>query len=83
MAAITTPISAHPYASRERGANENMNGPIRQFFPKKMRFDSIIEKDIAFTMHRRNHRPTKCLGFKAPHEVFMKQLHSRHNVVAL
>jgi IS30 family transposase len=74
---------AHPYASWERGANENMNGLIRQFFPRTMRFDSITEKDIAFTMHRLNHRPRKCLGFKTPHEVFMKQLHSRHDVVAL
>jgi IS30 family transposase len=74
---------AHPYASWERGANENMNGLIRQFFPKKMRFDSITAQDIAFAMHRLNHRPRKCLGFKTPHEVFMKQLHSPHNTVAL
>ena len=74
---------AHPYASWERGANENMNGLIRQFFPKKMRFYSITGKDIAFAMHRLNHRPRKRLGFKTPHEVFMKQLHSRHNAVAL
>ena len=74
---------AHPYASWERGANENMNGLIRQFFPKNMAFDSITAKDINFTMDRLNHRPRKCLGFKTPHEVFMKQLHSRHNTVAL
>jgi len=74
---------AHPYASWERGANENMNGLIRQFFPKKLRFDSITPHQIAFAMHRLNHRPRKCLGFKTPHEVFMTQLKSRHNVVAL
>ena len=74
---------AHPYSSWERGANENMNGLIRQFFPKKMRFDLITRKDIDFAMHRLNHRPRKCLGFKTPHEVFMNQLHSRHSAVAL
>ena len=74
---------AHPYASWERGANENMNGLIRQFFPKKMRFQSISRTDIELAMHRLNHRPRKCLGFKTPHEVFMKQLHSRHSTVAL
>ncbi len=74
---------AHPYASWERGANENMNGLIRQFFPKKMRFNSIAKKDITFAMRRLNHRPRKCLGFQTPHEVFMKQLHSFQNAVAL
>ena len=74
---------AHPYASWERGANENMNGLIRQFFPKKMCFDSITPDQVAFAMHRLNHRPRKCLGCKTPHEVFMMQLHSRHNAVAL
>ncbi len=74
---------AHPYASWERGANENMNGLIRQFFPKKLGFGSITPRQIDFAMHRLNHRPRKCLGFKTPHEVFMKQIHSRHNTVAL
>jgi IS30 family transposase len=74
---------AHPYASWERGANENMNGLIRQFFPKTMGFESITSNDIQFAMHRLNHRPRKCLGFKTPYELFMKQLHFRHNPVAL
>ena len=74
---------AHPYASWARGANENMNGLIRQFFPKKLRFDSITPHQAAFAMHRLNHRPRQCLGFKTPHEIFMGQLHSRHNIAAL
>ncbi len=60
-----------------------MNGLIREFFPKKLSFTSITKKDVALAMHRLNHRPRKCLGFRAPHEVFMEQLHLRHNVVAL
>jgi IS30 family transposase len=34
-------------------------------------------------MHRLNHRPRKCLGFKTPHEIFMKQLQSHQQAVAL
>lgn len=74
---------AHPYASWERGANENMNGLIRQFFPKKMAFDGIKQEDIAFAVNRLNHRPRKCLGFRTPHVVFMEQLQSHHQAVAL
>jgi len=57
---------AHPYASWERGANENMNGLIREFFPKRLRFDSITHKKVALAMQRLNHRPQKCLGFRTP-----------------
>jgi len=67
---------AHPYSSWERGANENMNGLIRQFFPKKMHFDKISENDIASAIDSLNHRPRKCLRFKTPHDVFMEQLQS-------
>ena len=67
---------AHPYCSWERGANENMNGLIRQFFPKKMHFEKITEIDVMLATDNLNHRPRKCLGFKTPHEVFMEQLQS-------
>lgn len=37
----------------------------------------------SWPMRCAGHRPGKCLDFKAPHEVFMEQLHSRHNTGAL
>ena len=74
---------AHPYSSWERGANENMNGLIRQFFPKKMAFEFITTKDIELAMHHLNHRPRKCLGYRTPHEVFMEQLQLHNPSVAL
>jgi transposase, IS30 family len=67
---------AHPYCSWERGANENMNGLIRQFFPKKMSFDQISDSNIEAVMDNLNSRPRKCLGFKTPNDVFMQQLQS-------
>ncbi len=61
---------AHPYASWERATNENMNGLIRQYFPKKRNFATITHQEIKFAMERLNNRPRKCLGFKTPIEVF-------------
>ena len=63
---------AHPYSSWERGTNENMNGLIRQYFPKKRSFVTITQQEIEFVMERLNNRPRKCLGFKTPNEVFFK-----------
>jgi IS30 family transposase len=61
---------AHPYSSWERGLNENTNGLIRQYFPKKHDFGTITEKDISMVMNKLNNRPRKCLGFKTPNQVF-------------
>lgn len=74
---------AHPYSSWERGANENMNGLIRQFFPKKMGFENITPQEVESAMNSLNHRPRKCLGFKTPHEVFWKEVNSCRKRVAL
>jgi len=62
---------AHPYASWERGLNENTNGLIRQYFPKGSGFTNITQKDINRAMNRLNNRPRKCLGIKTPNQVFL------------
>ena len=61
---------AHPYASWERGLNENTNGLVRQYFTKKHDFTAITERDITMVMNKLNNRPRKCLGFKTPNQVF-------------
>lgn len=64
---------AHPYSSWERGANENTNGLIRQYFPKGMDLSTVTEKDIQFVMDRLNNRPRETLGWKTPNEVLWGQ----------
>ena len=61
---------AHPYAAWERGTNENTNGLIRQYFPKKHDFQTISKNQIQQVMHKLNLRPRKTLRFKTPFEVF-------------
>jgi IS30 family transposase len=61
---------AHPYASWERGTNENTNGLIRQYFPKNRDFTTITQQEIDTAMERLNNRPRKRLGYKTPNQVF-------------
>jgi IS30 family transposase len=64
---------AHPYAAWERGANENMNGLIRQYIPKNCDFTAINDVDLDWIRNRLNYRPRKCLDFLSPFEVFFDQ----------
>jgi IS30 family transposase len=61
---------AHPYCSWERGLNENTNGLLRQFFPKKTNLLTVSQHQVDEAVHLLNHRPRKCLGYRTPHEVF-------------
>jgi len=63
---------AHPYHSWERGVNENTNGLVRQYFPKKSEFSKINDKQVKKVEERLNNRPRKTLGYKTPNEVFFK-----------
>jgi len=63
---------AHPYAAWERGANENMNGLVRQYIPKNRDLSSVTDEELLQIMNKLNHRPRKCLDFKTPFQVFFE-----------
>jgi transposase, IS30 family len=65
---------ADPYSSWQRGTNENANGLLREFFPKKTDFDQITESELNLALSLINNRPRKCLGWKTANESFMESL---------
>jgi len=70
----TNAYFAHPYASWERGTNENTNGLIRQFIPKGASFDGLTDGFVEKILNSLNLRPRKVLGFSFPIEVFAERL---------
>ena len=64
---------AYPYHSWERGCNENANGLLRQFFPKKSNFATVNQKEIDRVVKLLNHRPRKRLSYNTPYEVFYEK----------
>jgi len=63
---------AHPYASYERGLNENTNSLIRQYFPKDRDFRTITDEELIMATKKLNNRPRKTLGYLTPNEVFSR-----------
>ena len=59
-----------PYHSWERGANENMNGLIRQYIPKGTDFSGITDEFVSWVENKLNNRPRKRLGYLTPNEKF-------------
>jgi IS30 family transposase len=60
---------SHKGCAWERGANENTNGLLRQYFPRSMQFSEITQEQIQNAERRLNSRPRKCLGYRTPYEV--------------
>lgn len=61
---------ADPHAPGQRGTNENTNGLLRQFFPKRRSFAQLTQEQVGRAVDLLNHRPRKCLGWQCPAEVF-------------
>ena len=64
---------AHPYCSHERGSNENLNGLVRRFFPKKTDFRNVLDEEVSRVEYLLNTRPRKRFGGKTPLEVLFEK----------
>lgn len=74
---------AHSFHSWERNTNENMNGLLRQYFPKGKPMAQLTKSQIEKAVERLNNRPRKCLGYKIPNQVFKDKAQTVALTVAL
>ena len=61
---------ADPYCSSQRGANENVNGLLRGFLPKRHDISNLTQQELDDIADELNNRPRKRLGYKTPNEVY-------------
>ena len=64
---------ADPYHACQRATNENTNGLIRQFFPKRTDFGRVTYSEVLRVEDLLNHRPRKCLGYRTPYEALFNK----------
>jgi transposase, IS30 family len=61
---------ATPYHAWERGSNENLNGLLRQYLPKRTSLAGLTQRHCDALALRLNSRPRKRLGYRTPAECF-------------
>ncbi len=72
---------ARPYHLWERGANENANGLIRQYFVKGSSFENITDKNVQKVQEVLNNRPRKKLNFLTQNEfIYINLLYENVNI---
>ena len=64
---------ATPYHSWERGTNENLNGLLRQYLPKRISLAGLTQRHCDALALRLNTRPRKRLGYRTPEECFYER----------
>ena len=74
---LATPFKVYfcdPRSPWERPSNENVNGLVREFFPKGTRFSEVTDEEVARAQWLLNNRPRKVLGWKFPAEAMQEVL---------
>jgi IS30 family transposase len=62
---------ATPHHSWERGTNENTNGLLRQYLPKRHSMAHLTQHDCNRIARKLNRRPRKRLGYRSPEECYV------------
>jgi IS30 family transposase len=57
-----------PRSPWQRGSNENTNGLLRQYFPRRKSLAGITQEHLDQIADKLNRRPRKTLGFRTPAE---------------
>ena len=63
---------ATPHHAWERGTNENTNGLLRQYLPKRRSMARLTQDDCHRIAAKLNHRPRKRLGYRTPEESYAR-----------
>lgn len=61
---------ADPYSPWQRGTNENTNGLVRQYLPKKTDFREVSDDKLLKIQNELNVRPRKGLDYFDPKQIF-------------
>lgn len=70
----TTTYFCDPYCSWQKGSNENHNGVLRRYIPKKSDLTKLTQPELNAILQEINNRPRKCLGYETSYEAFQREL---------
>jgi len=63
-----------PHCAWQKGSNENHNGILRRYIPKKTDLTKITQLELDSIIEEINNRPRKCLDYETPYEAFKREL---------
>lgn len=63
-----------PYSAWQKGSNENHNGILRRYIPKKTDLINLSQWELDFITEEINNKPRKCLKYQTPKEAFNQEL---------
>ena len=67
---------ADPYCAWQKGTNENLNGLLREFYPKGRNLSRVSTQTLKKNLALINARPKKVLGFIKPADLFVASIQS-------